>query len=99
MVTVWLQGPLEAGNCLVEPSMKTSHVKGLYIIRILAQAKWEVPIRIMNVNNQGQMLAQGTTLGHCEQVMWAVPVGSSDPETPGIQHLSEQLQKLVSDPR
>lgn len=44
------------------------------------------------------MLAQGTPLVHCEQVMWAVPVDGSDPEIPGTQQLSEQLQKLVSDP-
>jgi hypothetical protein len=53
----------------------------------------------MNVNNQGQMLAQSTTLIHCEQVMLTVPVDGSDPETPGTQQLSEQLQKFVSDPR
>jgi hypothetical protein len=45
---------------------------------------------------QVQMLAQGTTLGHHEQVMWAVSVDGSDPETPGTQQLGEQLQKLVS---
>jgi hypothetical protein len=50
-------------NVLVDPSLKTSR-DGLYIPRILVRARPRVPVRIMNVTNQDQVLGEGTTIGH-----------------------------------
>jgi hypothetical protein len=52
-------------------------------------------------NHEGEQLrdqeiAKRTTLGSWEPVSWAIPT-SSEPQTPGTRHLSEHMQKLVSD--
>jgi hypothetical protein len=38
VMTVWLEGLLEAVNCLAEPSLETFDQQGLYIDRILVEA-------------------------------------------------------------
>lgn len=48
VVTVWLEGPLEVGNCTVETSLKTSYQEGLYTARTVVQDQQEVTVRIMN---------------------------------------------------
>jgi hypothetical protein len=63
------EGLLEAVNCLAELSFKTSYQGGLYIVRVLVQACWEVPIRVMNVSDQDEVLDEGTTLGCCKRHM------------------------------
>jgi hypothetical protein len=75
--------PMEAVNCLVELSLKISYQGGLYTVRVLVQACWEVHIRVMNVSAQEQVLGKGTTLSCCEHVTRAVPVDGSEPQIPG----------------
>jgi hypothetical protein len=65
-----LEVPLGAANVLVEPSPKTSR-EGLYIARTLVRARPRVPVRIMNVTKQDQVLGEGTTVGHGQLVTWA----------------------------
>jgi hypothetical protein len=42
-----MAGRSSGGNGLAEPCLKTTHW-GLYIVRMLVEVRWEVPIRIMN---------------------------------------------------
>jgi hypothetical protein len=63
VVTSRLEAPLGTVNVLVEPSLKTSR-DGLYIPGILVRARPRVPVRIMNVTNQDQVVCEGTTIGH-----------------------------------
>jgi hypothetical protein len=88
---------LEAANWLLESSLKASYQQGLHIIRTPVQAQREVPVSVMNVNDRDQIL-QGTTLSHCESVMWAAPVKASELQTSGNQVISEQLQNVVLTP-
>jgi hypothetical protein len=50
----------------------------------------------MNMCNQDQVLAEGTTLGHCKAVMWAVPTNGLETQTPWTQGLCKQLQEMVT---
>ena len=52
-----------ATNVLIEPSLNCSR-DGVFIARALVQARPRVPVRIMNVTNQDQVLSEGTTIGH-----------------------------------
>jgi hypothetical protein len=87
---------LKAAHSLEELALKISCKKGFYIAMNLNQAQQEVPIRIMNMRNQDQVLAEGTTLSHCKPVMWAASANGLEPQTPWTQGLCKQLQEVVS---
>jgi hypothetical protein len=62
VVTARLEAPVGTANGLVEPSLKTSR-EGLYMARTSVRARPTVPVRIMNVTNQDQVLSEVTTIG------------------------------------
>jgi hypothetical protein len=50
-------------NVLIEPSHNCSR-HSVFIARALVRDRAMLPVRIMNVNNQDQVLGEGTTIGH-----------------------------------
>jgi hypothetical protein len=74
-----LEAPLGVTNVLIEPSQKCSR-DGVFIARTLVRARPRVPVRIMNVTNQDQVLSEGTTIGHGEPAMWAATISDQKPE-------------------
>jgi hypothetical protein len=48
----------------------------------MIQAWQKVHVRVINVRDQGQVLAEGTTPGHCKPVTFGVTVNSSEHQTP-----------------
>jgi hypothetical protein len=65
VVMAKLEAPLGATKVLLEPSRKCSR-DGVFIARALVRARLKVPVRIMNVINQDQVMSEGTTIGHGE---------------------------------
>jgi hypothetical protein len=53
----------------------------------------------MNVSGQGQVLAAGTTLGHCEVVTRMAPIDDLTDTTQKSQGLCEQMQRVVTGER
>jgi hypothetical protein len=98
VVTAQLEAPLGAANGLVEPSLKTSG-EGLYIARTSVRARPRVPVRIMNVTNQDQVLSEGTTIGHGKPVTWAASVDNQEQPPRRTRGLSKELQDVVSGAR
>jgi hypothetical protein len=58
-----LEAPLGTTNILIEPSQE-SYREEVFVGRALVRAGPRVPVRIMNVTNQQQVLNKGTTIGH-----------------------------------
>jgi hypothetical protein len=87
---------MKAASALVEPSRK-SPLKGLYITNTLVEARERVPVRIVNVANQDQVLSEGTVVGHVEPVAWTMPVGDQETPPPATQGPCEQLHGAISD--
>jgi hypothetical protein len=73
VVMVRLEAPLRAANVLVGPRPKTSR-EGLYTARTLVRARPRVPVTIMILTNQDQVIGEGTTIRHGEPVTWAALV-------------------------
>jgi hypothetical protein len=88
---------LEATNALVETSLKASR-EGLYIVRTLVRARQKVPVRIVNIIDQDQILTGGTTTGHCEPVTWAAPVDDIEHQSQATQGLVNNSKRLSSAP-
>jgi hypothetical protein len=70
---VRLEAPLRAVSVLVGPRPKTSR-EGLYTATTLVRARPRVPVTIMIVTNQDQVIGEGTTIRHGEPVTWAALV-------------------------
>jgi hypothetical protein len=87
---------MKAASALVEPSMKPP-LKGLYITSTLVEARERVPVRIVNVADQDQVLSEGTVVGHVEPVVWTMPLGDQELPPPATQGACEQLQGVISD--
>ena len=73
VVMAKLGAPLGATNVLIEPSQKRPQ-DGVFIARTLVRAGPEVPVRVMNVTDQDQVLGGGTILGHGQPAIWAATI-------------------------
>jgi hypothetical protein len=69
---------MKAASALVEPSLK-SPLKRLYVTSTLVEGPESVPVRIVNVADQDQVLSEGTVVGHVKPVAWTMPVGDQKP--------------------
>ena len=63
-----------AGNCegekrLIESSLNCSR-DGVFRARALVRARPRIPIRILSVTNQDQVLSEGNTRGHEDSAVW-----------------------------
>jgi hypothetical protein len=67
-VTAWLEGPLEAMNSPVKPSLKISQQDGLCIAWMFFHAQWEVTVKIKNGSHQDQAPAENTILGRYKPI-------------------------------
>jgi len=74
-----LEAPVGATNVLVEPSLNCSW-DGVLIASALVRARPRVPLRLMNVTNQDQVLSEGTTIGHGESAVWATKIEDQEPK-------------------
>jgi hypothetical protein len=63
-----LASPLKAAKCIMEHDFKISHQEGLYTGRTLVQGRWEVLVRVINVDDGVPLLEEGIALGDCEPV-------------------------------
>jgi len=66
-------------NVLIVPSLNCSR-DGVFIARALVRARPRVPVCIMNVTNQDQVLSEGNTIGHGESAVWAATIEDQEPE-------------------
>ena len=73
VVMARFEAPLGATNVLIKPSQKSSR-NSVFIARMLVRARPKVPVCIMNVINQDQVLSEGTTIGHGEPAVWATVI-------------------------
>jgi len=73
-----LQAHLGATNVLIEPSNKSPR-DGVCVARRLVRARPEVPVRVMNVTDQDQVLGGGTIIGHGQPAMWAATIDNQKP--------------------
>jgi hypothetical protein len=96
VVTVELESPLVAASGLEEPSLETHHAEGLYTARTLVQARQEVPVRVLNVSLQDQILARRSPLSHYEPVTWVTPLDATGLRMQEASGLCEQLQSVVT---
>jgi hypothetical protein len=98
VVMARLEAPLVATNVLLEPSQK-SFRDGVLIAKTLVRARPNVPVRIMNVTNQDQVLSEGTTIGHGEPAMWAAVIDDREPEPRRNQGLCKQWNEVIAGAR
>jgi hypothetical protein len=89
---------LEATKILIESSHKSSRDE-VFIARTLVRAGPRVPVRIMNVTNQDQLVNEGTTIGHGEVAMWAAAIDDLEPDPRRNQRLCKQLEEVIADAR
>jgi hypothetical protein len=64
-------------SVLIEPSQECPR-DGVFIARTLVRAGPEVPVRVMNVTDQDQVLDGSTIIGHGQPAMWAVIIEEPD---------------------
>jgi hypothetical protein len=93
VVMAKLEAPVGATNTIIEPSQNCSR-DGVFIAWALVRARLRVPVRIMNVTNQDQVLSEGTTIGHVESAMWAANTEGQEPEPRQNKQLSKQLREV-----
>ena len=74
-----LEAPAGATNVLIEPNHNCFR-DGVFIARALVRARPRVPVRIMNVSNQDQVLSEGNIIGHGESAGSAANIEGQEPE-------------------
>jgi hypothetical protein len=94
VVMARLEAPLGVTN-VFEPSLECSQ-DGVVIARTLVRARPRVPVRIMNVTNQDQMMSEGTTIGHGEPAVWATTIDDQKPEPRQKRGLCKQLKEVIA---
>ena len=57
----------------------------MFIAITLVRAGLEVPVRVMNVTDQDQVLGGGTVIGHGQPAVWAANIGDQKPEPQGAE--------------
>lgn len=65
--------------------------------RSLVQAQ-QVPVKILNMTHQHQLLAERIILGHCESVIWVAPLNGTEPQAQEISGLCQLIQSMVATP-
>jgi hypothetical protein len=95
VVMARLEAPLGATNVLLESSQKSSR-DGVLIARTLVRARPSVPVHIMNVTNQDQVLSEGTTIGQVEPAIWAAVIDDREPEPRRKQGFCKQLKEVIA---
>jgi hypothetical protein len=75
VVMARLGAPLVSTNVLIEPSRKCPQ-DGVHS----QNASPRVPVRVMNVTNQDQVLSEGTPIGHGQPTVWAATFDDQKPE-------------------
>jgi hypothetical protein len=80
VVTSRPEDSTEAANGLVEPKLTIFHRTGMHIGSTLVRARQKTQVRIVNVNDQSYVLAEGTTLGRCESVTSTTPIDDIEPQ-------------------
>jgi len=93
VVMAKLEAPVGATNIIIEPSQNCSR-DGVFIAWALVRARLRVPVCIMNVTNQDQVLSEGTTIGHVESAVWAANTEGQEPEPRQNKQLSKQLREV-----
>jgi len=58
-----------------------------------------VPVRIMNVTNQEELLSEGNTIGHGESAVWASNIEDHQSEPRQKKQLSKQLREVIAGAR
>ena len=66
-----------------------------FIARTLVRAGPEVPVRVMNVTDQDQVLGGGTIIGHGQPAVWAANIGDQKPEPQRERRLGLQLREIM----
>ena len=89
-----LGAPLGATNVLIEPNQGCPR-DGVFIARTLVRAGLEVPVRVINVTDQDQVLGGGTLIGHGQPAVWAANFGDQKPEPQRERRLGLQLRDLM----
>ena len=90
-----MEAPLGVTNVLMEPSQNCSR-DGVFIARTLVRASSRVPVRIMNVTNEDQVLSEVTTIGHGELAVWAETIEDQEPEPRQNKQFSKQLREMIA---
>jgi hypothetical protein len=98
LVMASLEAPLGVTNILIDRRQKSSK-GGVFIARTLVRAGPRVPVLIMNVTNQDQVVNEGTTIGHGEPAMWAAAIHELEPDPRRNQGLCKQLEEVIADAR
>jgi hypothetical protein len=88
-------GAAGATNVLLEPSRECPR-DGFVEARKLVRARPRVPVRIMNVTNQDQMMSEGTTIGHGEPAVWAATIDDQGPGLRRERGLCKQLKEVIA---
>ena len=70
VVMARLEAPVVGTSILVERSLNCSR-DGVFIARALVRSRPRIPVCIMIVTNEDQVLSEGTTIGHGESAVWA----------------------------
>jgi len=81
-------------NAVIKPSWKCSR-DGVFLARNIVRPRPRIPVRIMNANDQNQVLSEGTTIGHGESAVWAPTIDDQKPETRRKQGLCKQLREVT----
>jgi len=98
VVMAKMDAPVGATNVLIEPNQNCSR-DGVFIARALVRARPRVPVRIMNVTNQDQVLSEGTTIGHGDSAVWAANIEDQEPEPRQYKQLSKQPREAMAGAR
>ena len=69
-----------AKNVLIEPNMECPR-DGVFIARTLVRARPRVPVRVMNVTYQDQVLREGAIIGHGQPAVGPATIGEQKPES------------------
>jgi len=93
-----LGAPLGATDVLIEPSQKCPQ-DGVSIARMLVQAGTEVPVRVMNLTDQDQVLGGGTIIGYGQLAVWAATIENQKPGPRWKQGLGPELREVMVDAR
>ena len=98
VVMARLEAPLGATNVLIEPTQKCSR-DGVFITRTLVRARPRVPVRMVNVTNQDQVLDEGTTIRHGEPAVWAATIDDQKSEPRQDKEFPKQLREVITGAR
>ena len=71
----------------------------MFIARARIPSRPSVPVRIMNVIIQYQILRECTNIGHEASAVWVANIEDQDPEPRQNKQLSKQLREVIAGAR